>query len=82
MSLPLKHRNKGTLKTEPPSDGEPVQNKQMRYQSVLAGVVDHPALLHDVAALPLCVFDRLHHPHQWDVVTGGGTAGTQVQHRI
>lgn len=42
------------------------------YQSVLAGVVDHPALFHHIAALPLCVFDRLDDSHQRNVVAGGG----------
>lgn len=34
-----------------------------------------PALLEHVAAFPFGVFDRLHHPHKGDVVTGGRTAG-------
>ena len=52
----------------------------MQYQSVLAGVVDHPALLHHVAGLPLCVFDGLNHSHQRYVVTCGRTAGGGTKH--
>lgn len=38
------------------------------YQCVLAGVMDHPSFLHHCAASPLGVLDRLHHPHEGDVV--------------
>lgn len=50
-------------------------DRQVEYQSVLACIVDHPALLHQVTALPLCVFDGLNDSHQRDVVTRGRTAG-------
>lgn len=53
------------------------------YQSVLAGVVDHPALFHHIAALPLCVFDRLDDSHQRNVVAGGGALrGTKKKHSL
>ena len=55
-------------------------DRQVEYQSVLAGVVHHPALLHHVAALPLRVFDGLDHSHQRDVVTGGRAAGGGTKH--
>lgn len=60
--------------------------KRKMYQSVLAGVVDHPALFHHIAALPLCVFDRLDDSHQRNVVAGGGalrgTKKTQPQKHL
>lgn len=57
-------------------------NQVGRYQSVLVGVVDHPALLHHVAAFPLCVFDRLNDSHKWDVVTGGRAARAGTTHNL
>lgn len=52
------------------------------YQSVLAGVVDHPALFHHIAALPLCVFDRLDNSHQRNVVAGGGALRGTKKHSL
>lgn len=58
-------------------DGETTARDAPRldYQSVLAGVVRHPAFLHHVAVLPLGVFDRLNDSHEGDVVTGARAAG-------
>lgn len=44
---------------------------QSTYQSVFAGEMHKPAFFHNIAAFPLGVFDRLNHPHKWDVVAGG-----------
>lgn len=44
---------------------------QSTYQRVFAGEMHKPAFFHNTAAFPLGVFDRLNHPHKWDVVAGG-----------
>ncbi len=44
---------------------------QSTYQHVFAGEMHKPAFFHNTAAFPLGVFDRLNHPHKWDVVAGG-----------
>lgn len=64
------------------SQTERQTDRQVEYQCVLAGVVDHPPLLHHVTALPLCVFDGLNDSHQRDVVTGGRAAGGRTEHNL
>lgn len=58
------HGHSGLLKWATPEKNA----HRAPYQCVLAGVVNHPPLLHHCAAFPLRVFDRLHNSHERDVV--------------
>lgn len=50
-----------------------MQTYVLTDQVIPAGIVDHPPFLHHCAALPLCVLDGLHNPHQWDIIACGWT---------